>query len=229
MLALRVAGVAMMTSENDPEAFSLLKTLGTPSVYLDNTHVGPQIGTVRVDKRHGMFVAVEHLLELGHRKILLVKNSQQAAAEPPMFSHVERQLGFEEALHRHQSKDMDVHVIDEPGESAAAGLRAIQEALLRYKFTAVVAISDLVALGVFRGLGAAGLSIPEDVSVVGFDNTYLCAFMNPPLTTVATPRAELAKSVLEMLFASIEGLEHIHERSLAAELLIRMSTAPLRA
>jgi LacI family transcriptional regulator len=225
MLSLRVAGIAMMTSENDPEAFFLLKTSGTPAVYLDNNHSAPHIGTIRVDKRHGMFVAVKHLLELGHRRILLIKNSQQASSAPPMFSHMERQIGFEEALHQYDAKDMDVHIIDEPGEPASAGLRAIERALKHYRFTAVVAINDLVALGAFRALQAAGLSIPQDVSVVGFDDTYLCRFLHPPLTSVATPREDLASSVLELLYAYIDNAEQPHEPLLSASIVVRESTA----
>ncbi len=225
MLALRVAGVAMMTSENDPEAFSLLKTSGTPAVYLDNNHAAPHIGTVRVDKRHGMFVAVQHLLELGHRKILLIKNSQQGVAEPPLLSHQERQIGFEEALHQYNVQDMDVHIVDEPGEPAGAGLRAVERALEEYRFTAVVAINDLVALGAFRALQAAGLSIPQDVSVVGFDNTYLCEFLHPPLTTVATPRADLASSVVRMLMSYIRQDGLPTEPMLPATMVLRQSTA----
>jgi LacI family transcriptional regulator len=225
MLSLRVAGVAMMTSENDPEAFSLLKTSGTPAVYLDHSHGSPHIGTVRVDKRHGMFLAVQHLLELGHRRILLIKNSQHGASESPMLSHLERQIGFEEALHRLNPRETDVHIIDEPGDAAAAGLRAVQHALKSFQFTAVVAINDLVALGAFRGLQAAGLNIPADVSVMGFDNTYLCDFLHPPLTTVATPRMDLARSVMEMLLASVEGKEPDRECVLPAKLLLRESTA----
>lgn len=224
MLAMRVAGMAMMTSEDDPEAYSLLKSSGTPAVYLDHRHDSPYGGTVSVDKRSGMFVAVEHLLQLGHRRILLVRNSVGAASQP-LLSHVERQLGFDDAVHRYQLKEMDVHVIDEPGPSAAAGLKAIAKALTLYEFTAVVAINDLVALGVFHGLQAASLRIPEDVSVVGFDNTYLCRFLHPPLTTVATPREELAKGVVDMLVASIDEREHDEECSLTAELVIRASTS----
>ena len=225
MLSLRVAGIAMMTSENDPEAFSLLKSSGTPTVYLDNNHSAPHIGTVRVDKRHGMYLAVQHLLQLGHRRILLVKNSQQDATVPPMHSHMERQIGFEEALREFNSRETDVHIIDEPGEPAAAGLRAVEAALTHYRFTAVVAINDLVALGVLRGLQAAGRSIPQDVSVVGFDDTYLCRFLHPPLTSVATPREDLARSVLQMLFAYIDGADHLPVPMLAASIVVRESTS----
>jgi LacI family transcriptional regulator len=226
MLSLRVAGIAMMTSENDPEAFFILKASGTPTVYLDNNHAAPHIGTVRVDKRHGMYLAVQHLLKLGHRQILLVKNSQQDAAVPPMHSHMERQIGFEEALREFNSRDTDVHIIDEPGEPAAAGLRAVEMAMQQqYHFTAVVAINDLVALGVLRGLQAAGRAIPQDVSVVGFDDTYLCRFLHPPLTSVATPREDLAKSVLQMLFAYIDGADHLPEPMLAASIVVRESTS----
>lgn len=225
MMSLRVAGIAMMTSENDPEAFALLKASGTPAVYMDNNHSAPHIGTVRVDKRHGMFLAVQHLLQLGHRRIVLIKNSQQQDGAP-MFSHMERQLGFEEALQGYDPKEMDVHIIDEPGEPAAAGLRAVERALKEYEFTAVVAINDLVALGAFRGLQAAGLSIPQDVSVVGFDDTYLCRFLHPPLTTVATPREDLARSVLDMLFHYVDGDDNVQEPVLPAQIVLRESTAP---
>ena len=224
MLALRVAGVAMMTSENDPEAYALLEQSRTPAVYLDNTHLAPEIGTVHVNKRHGMFLAVRHLLELGHRSILLIKNSQSAATGAPMLSHLERQLGFNEALHAYDPREVDVQIIDEVGEPTAAGLRAVQKALGQFRFTAVVCMNDLVALGAIRGLQAAGLHIPNDVSVVGFDNTYLCEFLHPPLTTVASPRKELANSVLNMLLGFVEKEEVPHEVSLSTELRLREST-----
>lgn len=227
MLALRVAGIAMMTSENDPEAFSLLKSSATPAVYLDHSHSAPLVSTVRVDKRHGMFLAVQHLLELGHRKIVLIRNTPGDSG-PPMLSHLERQAGFEEALLHHRLAQTDVHIIEEPGEPAEAGLRAVRRALGQFPFTAVVAINDLVALGAFRALQSAGLSIPQDVSVIGFDNTYLCAFLHPPLTTVATPRSDLAQSVLEMLLSSIDGTESLRDRTLSSSLLLRESTAPPR-
>lgn len=226
MLSYRVAGVAMMTSENDPEAFALLKNSGTPCVYLDNDRTAPKIGTVRIDKRRGMFIAVEHLLELGHRKILAVKNSVTAAVDPPILSYAERQLGFDDAIHRYNSQEMEVHVLDEPGMTLAAGSSAIEKALRLYDITAVVAFNDLLALGVFRGLQAAGIRVPNDISVVGFDNTYLCDYLYPPLTTVATPRVELATAVLEMLLAFDRDDEVPQRCLLQAHLVVRGSTGP---
>lgn len=226
MLASRVAGVAMMTSENDPETFALLKSHKVATVYLDNVHQSESIGTVHVNKRHGMAIAVEHLLELGHRKILLIKNSQGGAM--PMLSHTERQLGFEDALRRFGAPEVEVHVIDEPGRGEIAGRNAIRLALSTYTFTAVCAINDLVAMGALRTLQAAGIRIPEDVSVVGFDNTFLCEFLHPSLTSVATPREELAMSVVEMLVALIEGRAMPERTPLTAELIVRESTGPPR-
>ncbi len=86
---------------------------------------------------------------------------------------------------------------DIPGPGAMAGLKAIRRALKTERFTAVVAITDMVALGVYRGLCEAGLRIPQDASVVGFDNTYLCEFMNAPLTTVHIPRGRALQSGCE--------------------------------
>jgi LacI family transcriptional regulator len=142
-----------------------------------------------------------------------------------MLSHLERQIGFDEALHEYDPREVEVQIIDEPGEPTAAGLRAVQKALVSYRFSAVVAINDLVALGAFRGLQAAGLRIPGDVSVVGFDNTYLCEFLHPPLTTVATPRKGLADRVIAMLLGFVEKEDVAKEISLSAELFVRESTA----
>jgi hypothetical protein len=91
---------------------------------------------------------------------------------------------------------------------------------------AVVAIPDMVALGAYRGLQAVGMRIPEDISVVGFDNTYICEFINPPLTTIDIPKDELSRSAVRLLRWVGQNEEPGHELTLATELIVRQSTGP---
>ncbi len=226
MLSMRVAGVAVLTSEFDDDAFSLLKSSNIPSVFLDVGTPGPHTGNIRVDTKGGMFLAVHHLVELGHRDILFVRNSRKAEKEPSLLSHRYRSQGLMEAVRKSGADKVKVQVVDISGPGAHAGLRAIRSVIKDRSFTAVVAITDTVAFGVYRGLDEANLRVPQDVSVIGFDNTYLSEFMNPPLSTINIPKEDLGKSAVEMLLQDGESEKHGREVKLRTELIIRKSTAP---
>jgi LacI family transcriptional regulator len=226
MLGMRVAGLAVLTSEFDEESFALLKSSDTSSVFLDVGTPGPHMGNIRVDTKGGMVLAVHHLVELGHRDILFVRNSQKSEPEPSLLSHLYRNQGFSEAIRKYRSEGVRATVLDFPGPGAHAGLKAIRKALRTTHFTAAIAITDMVALGVCHGLTEAGLRIPQDVSVIGFDNTYLSEFMSPAMTTVNIPKETLCKDAVEMLLEEANGKQNGREVKLATELIIRKSTAP---
>jgi DNA-binding LacI/PurR family transcriptional regulator len=226
MLGMRVAGLAVMTSEFDAKAFQLLQSSRTPTVFLDVGTPGPRISNIRVDTKSGMVLAVRHLVSLGHRDILLICNSQKGEIEPALLSHRYRSEGFMAAIEKYHSRGARAHIFDAPGPGAHAGLKAIQSALRSDQFTAVVAITDLVALGACRGLHSAGMRIPQDVSVVGFDNTYICEFTNPPLTTIDIPTDALSKSAVQLLLSAVQNEKPGLELTLATELIVRKSTGP---
>lgn len=226
MLGMRVAGLAVLTSEFDEEAFALLKSSNTPSVFLDVGTPGPHVGNIRVDTKRGMFLAVRHLVELGHREILFVRNSQKDDQEPSLLSHRSRNQGFTAALRKYRAEKIRPLVVDCPGPGAHAGLEAIRKALRGEHFTAVVAITDMVALGVYKGLNEAGLRVPQDVSVIGFDNTYLSEFMIPSLSTVDISKVVLSELAVEMLLQEAETDERGREVKIATDLIVRKSTAP---
>ena len=94
----------------------------------------------------------------------------------------------------------------------------------RVRFTGIVAVNDIVALGVYRGLQASKLRIPKDVSVVGFDDTFFCRFLNPPLTTVSISREQLSQMAMEALLQPL--IQPIQGRSfqLRTHLIVREST-----
>jgi DNA-binding LacI/PurR family transcriptional regulator len=225
MIATRVAGLAVMTSESDEEAMQVIRSQALPTVFLDVGVVSKTISNIRVDTRSGLFQSVCHLVELGHKQILFVRNSPIEAVQRDLLSHKLRHEGFSAAIRKFRSRGVEGTVIDHPGDGAMSGLQAIHQTAGKLPFTAVVAINDSVAIGVYRGLDDAGYQIPNDVSVVGFDNTHLCEFLNPPLTTVNIPRDVLGQMVVSTLIKTAETQEPGQELVLGTELVVRKSTS----
>jgi DNA-binding LacI/PurR family transcriptional regulator len=226
MLSMRVAGLALMTSEFDARVFQMLQSSTTPSVFLDVGIPGPHISNIRVDTKNGMALAVRHLVDLGHRDILLIRNTQKPGKEPMLLSHRYRNEGFKSVVDRFRTKGVKSHIVDVPGPGADAGYEAIQTALRTVSFSAVVAITDLLALGALRGMKEAGLRIPEDVSVVGFDNTYISEFTDPPLTTINIPKDQLGETAVDLLLSAIQDKGVGRELTLSTKLIVRSSTGP---
>ncbi len=227
MLGARIAGIAVMTSEYDEEAFTMIRNSMVTSVFLDVGKPGPRSSNIRVDTRGGMMAAVEHLVHLGHRNLLLVRNSN-AGDTASLLSHKFRDQGFAAAIKRCGIEGIRSSVVNSSGLPAEAGDQALESAWGKADFTAVVCTTDLLALGVYRGLHHHGVRIPEDVSVVGFDNTYLSAFLAPPLTSVDIPRDKLSRLAVEALLPTAEQDRAGRTLRLATKLIVRSSTAPPR-
>ena len=223
-VSARVAGIAVMTSERNLVAQQLLANSGVPSTFLD---VGKRLANctnIRIDSRGGMKATVEHLLELGHRDLLFLRNSQETSG-PPLLSHRMREQGFATAVKACGLSGLNVHVLDAVGPGAEAGEAAVNSAIDAFYFSAVIAVTDMVALGACRGLQQRGFRIPGDVSVVGFDNTFLSQFLSPALTTVNIERAQLSEIVVrELLSRSQSTLTH-KSISMPTQLIKRESTA----
>lgn len=203
LLGARIAGLAVLTSEHDKTSRDLVLAHGVPAVFLDSGKPAGKVSVLRVDSFGGMRAAVEHLIHLGHRHLLFVRNSQ-AEDGKSLLSHRLRDRGFTAAVQKFAGKNLETQTIDIPGHGADAGEEAIASSGA-VKFTAVIATTDLVAMGVYRALQARVVSIPRDVSVVGFDNTYFSRFMNPPLTSVDVSRQQISKIVMSALLDGKEG------------------------
>jgi len=223
MLGARISGLAIMTSERDEMAFDMAAQSGVRCVYLDVGKPGPASTNIRVDLRGGMMAAVKHLIDIGHRDLLFVRNAPIQSG-PLLLSHRYRDQGFAAAVKACGIPNLQTHIIDVPGLGAPAGEEAISRALGRFPFTAVIAVSDIVALGVYLGLQQRGVRIPQEVSVVGFDNTNFSRFLNPPLTTVDIPRDKLSRLVIEALTLPISSRVPRSVR-LGTHLVVRASTA----
>lgn len=183
---------------------------------------GLPVATVMFDDHGGAFRLAEHLLTLGHRRIAYV------AGPPGRSTTRERLAGHREALRRHDPTlpetcaPLTVHA----GFERSAGYDATRELLRRGEpFTAVAAANDTVAAGVVAALKEAGLRIPEDVSVAGFDDLPFCVDTAPALTTVRLPLRE-AGVLAAHLVTGRRALPPGGITTLPAELMVRGSTAP---
>ena len=220
LLGSRLAGLAVLTSEHDEISRTEVLASGLPSVFLDVGKPQEKLSILRVDSKGGMRAAVNHLIQLGHRDFLFVKNSQEKDGER-LLSHRLRDQGFVAAIRGCNVEELNVRVVDITGPGADAGYEAIAREFGSATFTAVIATTDMVAVGVYCGLQSRGLKIPDDVSVVGFDNTSFSRFMTPPLTTVDVPRIQLSQLVVASLIGGAKG----RLIPLGAGLVVRDSTA----
>jgi LacI family transcriptional regulator len=219
MLEQRVSGVAVMTSEMDAALAERLAACEIAVVFLDVGQVGPYVNNIAVNYEKGIRAGLEHLLALGHRRIAYISGPQR------LKSAQRRLLAFTKTMKKHESEPFIYE-----GDFKATGGRQAIAAMLEQKQrpTAIVAANDLMAMGAMRELRKAGLRVPEDVSVVGFDNIMFAELTDPPLTTVALPREEIGRAAIEALLHMVtsdskEGREY----KITPKLIVRESTGPI--
>ena len=194
---------------------------GFPIVCLDRDLDSSSIPLVQVDNRVGGFVATEHLLALGHRRIAHV------AGAPGLRISDERLEGYLEA-HGNERLVPDPALVTQGSFTEEGGYRATRTLLeSRVRFTAVFAANDLSAIGVVRAVAESGMRVPQDVSVVGFDDIRLASYTTPPLTTIRQPAAMIARRATELLMDLTEGRQvEVRPHLLEPELVVRESSAP---
>jgi LacI family repressor for deo operon, udp, cdd, tsx, nupC, and nupG len=182
------------------------------------------VASVYVDNTAGALAAVQHLLTLGHRSIAYISGPKSTAI------CVDRQRGYEQALQQAKVR-VNPALMGTGDFSVESGIRATEGFLASgAEFTAIFCANDEMAIGAMQALRARGLRIPQDVSLVGFDDIRFARYTDPPLTTVVQPKEELGRQAMRSL---LEILENPHapltKRVLATELVVRGSTAPKRA
>ncbi len=199
MLERKVDGVAMMTSEMDMSLIKELGRRGVPLVFMDVGQVGPKMSHVAIDYANGVKQAVDHLVALGHKQIGFISGPLD------LHSARTRRQAFLDAVRGH-GLSPDKRLIREGTHTAEGGQKAMA-AILRLSRhpTAVVSSNDWTAIGALHAIHAAGLRVPSDISLVGFDDIPLVSYTNPSLTTVRMSAADVGSTAFDALFKLIGG------------------------
>jgi DNA-binding LacI/PurR family transcriptional regulator len=217
-----VDGFISLGLNPDDRELDTLDRLGIPTVLVDS-EASPSHPSVNVDDKGGAEAAARHLLELGHRQLAII-------VLPPARAHVEhtptaarRMAGYLATIERAGAPDP---YLVTAGISVPAGISAF-EGLPKGKRrpTAVLAMSDMAAIGVMSAAQASGLGVPGDLSVVGFDDIPLSAWTNPPLTTVRQPIVEKGRIAARLLIQRMKGKAVESPTPLSTSLVVRSSTS----
>ena len=192
-----------------------------------------KISSVIVDNTAGARAALEHLLSLGHRKIAFIRGPHQLSDTEPRWRGV-RTLARERDLELDSRLIVDLPESGDPFSSFEQGYKLTEELLHRRRpFTALMAFDDMTAFGAIRALGKAGLRVPDQVSVIGFDDVSPSAIYSPALTTVRQPMESMGTTAATIVLEAINaGLEKkpartIHRR-IVPELIVRESTCRVK-
>jgi LacI family transcriptional regulator len=219
----KVTGVVVMTSELDAALIGELARREVSVVFLDLGQPGVHMSNLRVNYESGIEEAILHLAALGHTEISFVSGPAH------LRSAQRRNEAFRNSMRRHLH---DTRALVYRGDfKLEGGRRAAREILeARERPTAVMAANDLMALGAMVEFQAAGLDVPRDISVVGFDDIAFASLAEPHLTTICLPRVELGRRAVEALMTTIEHPDQPGvEINLPTYLVVRNSTAPARA
>jgi LacI family transcriptional regulator len=221
----RVDGLIVMSPDINPQTLSANLPEGLPTVVLNSRVTGPGFDSIRIDNHGGALVMTRHLLDLGHRRIVFIKG--------PARNHEarERLRGYRDAIEGAAGRgtaavELDGDFTEEGGFRAGTPFMA-----LRPRPTAVFAGNDSMAIGMRSFLRGVGLRIPDDLSLVGFDDIPMARFVSPPLTSVQVPIAQLGTRAVERLLDAItdKGGHQCRHEILATTLVVRRSaTAPTR-
>ena len=194
------------------------QSLDIPYVTLQSTDLDPD-HTLSVDQLAGARLATKHLINLGHRQIYHLAGPQD------WIEAEARMRGF---LAEMGASDIPTTAPILGDWSAEFGYHAGQELLQVPDFTAIFSSNDQMALGLIHAIRDAGLDVPRDISVVGFDDIPEAAHFWPPLTTVRQDFAELGRRCVELLLGPTGGGSEPAAATIAPELVVRGSTGPVR-
>jgi LacI family transcriptional regulator len=176
---------------------------------------------VDVDNRAGGALATEHLIKLGHHRIAYV-------GKPSLTSSQDRREGYRAALEQHGIPLDESLITVAEGSSERHGYEATQRLLKAERLpSAIFLANDLMAIGALKALTECGKRVPQDVSLVGFDDVPMGEYVAPPLTTVHQPAFEKGVRATELLIQCLEGDEPPRSETLPVKLVVRKSTARL--
>lgn len=213
-------GLIVLGHRLPPTAQEIVRQLGANAPVVNGSEFDPALGipSVHIDNAAASRAAMEHLYGLGHQRIAVV------GGPPDNPLHRQRLEGARHAARAH-GRLRQLTVV--PGDfSVESGYAAAKQLLGSSPApTAAFCFSDQMALGMLAACRDLGIRVPEDFSIVGFDDLASSRYLNPPLTTISQPMREIGVRAVKLLLAIIEGVDVPHQQTLDFSLMLRGSTA----
>ncbi len=218
-----VRGILITPAHETNKRLNEISKRGIGLTLVDRPSIGLDTCSVEVNDAHGGLLALEHLYERGHRKIMCL------TGESDIPQVAERERGMREAISRIPKADRPTIITQRIPMMTADSASTVMSEHISEKglnFTAVICGNDLVAFGAIRAIRAAGYSIPEDVSVIGYDDIDFAANATVPLTSIAQPKYQLGYAAAELVISECENPEkHAHQKiQFQPHLIVRNST-----
>ncbi len=215
----------------DIDVLGDLEKSNIPTAMIGRELEAGSISSVIVDNELGARSAMEHLYSLGHRKIAFIRGPRRITDSAPRWRGV-RTFAKENGLSIDPELVLELPESSDPLSSFDAGQKLAEELLWRkHSFSALVAFDDMTAFGAIRALSKAGVRVPEQCSVVGFDDVAPSSLVTPSLTTIRQPMAEMGKTAVGLVAEGISAVQEKRKipakhRKLLPELVVRDSTCP---
>lgn len=213
-------GLIIVPIAGSETVFSSDFEMEKPFVVLDRVYEKSKgIYQVKFDNVSGGYLATKYLIEKGHDRIGLISG-------PSTDRTVKDRLkGYKKALKEYGLK-YDKSIVYIGNYKYASGVDGAKY-LLKTDITAIFALNDLMACGAYKAITSVGLKIPEDISVIGYDDVILSDILDPPLTTISQPKYEMGKVAATMLINQLKNVEQEYERCFEPELIERNSVRSL--
>lgn len=220
-----VDGFIVCGLEHDRGEVAELKRHGIPFVLVDSSP-REDVSSVDVDDEAGAFEAMQHVLDLGHRRIavLSLDPGPEVAERGYRGPLARRMAGMEGALEAAGLRLDDISLVEVP-VTRMDGFRATKKIMAQDPPTAIVAMSDILAFGALDALHDLNLSVPGDVTVTGYDDLPESSWMRPRLTTVRQAITTKGRTAADLLFSAIRGEDQHPHQLLGTHLIVRDSTA----
>ena len=220
-----VDGILMLPTPGTKINIKELKKQNIPVIFIDREIPYIKTDTVKVDNAKGCYIATEYLIGLGHKKICYISKGSDTSTS------IERETGFRKALNDYGIEVKSEYILKAGGRKYEDSFEAVRHLLNNNKSrpTAIIAEDDIMAIGAIRAVNDFSLKIPEDMSVMGFDDNMIDGFLVPRLSTVKYPIEEMSEMVVKILTEKIMNDKNEFENTkrivLEPELVIRESTA----
>ncbi len=218
----QVDGILFASEQMNEEYYGFIQAAGIPTVLVATYSYRYPLPYVKVDDRQAAYLAVQHLLQRGHRQIAMISGTK---SDP--IAGVPRIEGYKQALSDYGADFSEDQLVY--GDFHFASGYAAMERLIagKSRVTAVFAASDEMAAGALSAAYRHNIKVPDQLSIIGYDNTPLAEMTAPPLTTVSQPLLEMGRLAAEMLFEQIKSGKNPENRIVPSRVIERYSVRSL--